>query len=275
MPDIFYIVTSKKTWFTMHRGITAWSSWWIIAPGHYYLINQNNWWYFLQILCYGERHKWQNTVRMLLILNDESDGPNTSVILDGTGLSCVKTAKFLGLSIDENFTWKYHIHNITKTISCNIGVMNKIKQFVPERILCSLFCSSILPYINYGIRVWRSTYKTYIDKILKLQKWALRTISNSHYRAHIDPLFVKYNVLNVYDINLELVYLCISIQKAHFLMVSTTSLLPGLKYMIITLDTKIIIITQEMLEHFHITQSELMGQYFGIHWITSLESQIR
>ena len=78
----------------------------------------------------------------------------------------------------------------------------------------------------------------------------------------------------MYDINLELVYLCISIQKAHFLMVSTTSLLPGLKYMIIT-DTKIIIITQEMLEPFQITQSELMGQYFGIHWITSLESQIR
>ena len=43
------------------------------------------------------------------------------------------------------------------------------------------------------------TYKTYIDEILKLQKWALRTISNSHYRAHTDPFFVKYNVLNVYD----------------------------------------------------------------------------
>ena len=38
-----------------------------------------------------------------------------------------------------------------------------------------------------------------MDKIFKLQKWALRTISNSHYRAHTGPLFVKYNVLNVYD----------------------------------------------------------------------------
>ena len=84
-------------------------------------------------------------------------------------------------------------------ISCNIGVMNKIKQFVPERILYSLYCLLILLYINYGILVWGSTCKTYIDIILKLQKWALRTISNSHYRAHTDPLFVKYNVLNVYD----------------------------------------------------------------------------
>ena len=45
--------------------------------------------------------------------------------------------------------------------------------------------------------------------------------------------------------------------------------------MIITLDKKIIIIKQEMLEPFQITQSELMGKYFGIHWITTLESQIR
>ena len=66
-------------------------------------------------------------------------------------------------------------------------------------------------------------------------------------------------------ISLKLVYLCTSIQKAHFLMVSTTSLLQGLKYMIITLDIKIIIIKQEILEPFQITQSELMGQYFGIH----------
>ena len=45
--------------------------------------------------------------------------------------------------------------------------------------------------------------------------------------------------------------------------------------MIITLDIKIIIIIQEMLEPFQITQSELMDQYFGIHWTTTLESQIR
>ena len=38
---------------------------------------------------------------------------------------------------------------------------------------------------------------------------------------------------------------------------TTTSVVQGLKYMIITLDIKIIIIIQEMLEPFQITQSEL------------------
>ena len=44
-----------------------------------------------------------------------------------------------------------------------------------------------------------STCKTYMDKILKLQKRALRTISNSHYLSHSAPLFKKYKLLNVHD----------------------------------------------------------------------------
>ena len=127
------------------------------------------------------------------------------IVLDGTKLDRVKTTKFLGVIIDENMTWKHHIDGISKTISRNIGVMNKLKHFVPERILYSLYCSLVLPYINYAILVWGNTCKSYLDKLLKLQKWALRTISNSHYRSHSSPLFAKYNIINVFDTyNLEL-----------------------------------------------------------------------
>ena len=46
----------------------------------------------------------------------------------------------------------------------------------------------------YGVTLVRYTYK-----IFKFQKWAIRMISNSHYRIHTGPLFSKYNVLNVHD----------------------------------------------------------------------------
>ena len=71
-------------------------------------------------------------------------------------------------------------------------------------------------------------------------------------------------------VNLKLLYMCIFKWPTEFQMVSTTSLLQGMKYMIITLDIKTIIIELEMLELFQITQSELMDQYFGIHSITTL-----
>ena len=63
----------------------------------------------------------------------------------------------------------------------------------------SLYCTLILPYVNYSIIVWGNTYHSYMDKIFKLQKWAVRTISNNHYRSHSAPLFQSINILNVYD----------------------------------------------------------------------------
>ena len=83
--------------------------------------------------------------------------------------------------------------------------MNKLKHYVPDRILHTLYCTLVLPYLNYGILVWGNTCKTYLNKLVKLQKWAIRTVSNSQYRSHTGPIFSKYKILTVNDMyNLEL-----------------------------------------------------------------------
>ena len=121
-----------------------------------------------------------------------------NVKLDCVSLNRVSSTKFLGVIIDENLTWKNPIDAISKTISRNIGMLTKLKRFVPENILYSLYCTLIFPYINYGVLKWDNTCKIYLDKIFKLQKWAIRTISNSHYRSHTGPLFSKFNILTWY-----------------------------------------------------------------------------
>jgi hypothetical protein len=131
--------------------------------------------------------------------NYHSNQEIINIVLDDRNLQRVRTTKFLGVIVDENLSWKHHIDGIAKTIARNIGMINKLKDFLPERILYSLYCTLILPYINYSIQVWGNTYRSYLDKIFKLQKWALRTISNSHYRSHTGPLFNNFNILNVYD----------------------------------------------------------------------------
>ena len=130
---------------------------------------------------------------------------SVNVMLDNTVLERVKFMKFLGVLIDECLTWKNHIDCISKTISRNIGVMYKLKDFIPICILHTLYCTLILPYLNYCILIWGNSCKTYMDKLVKLQKWAIRTISNTHYRSNTGPLFAKNNLLNIIDMyNLEL-----------------------------------------------------------------------
>ncbi len=129
----------------------------------------------------------------------------TDIVLDNTTLDRVQCTKFLGVLIDESLTWKNHIDCVSKTISRNIGIMNKLKHYVPDHILHTLYCTLVLPYLNYGILVWGNTCKTYLNKLVKLQKWAIRTVSNSHYRSHTGPIFSKYKILKVNDMyNLEL-----------------------------------------------------------------------
>ena len=97
-----------------------------------------------------------------------------NVSLNNTTPERVRFTKFLGVLIDECLTWKQHIDCVSKTISRNIGVMNKLKYSIPGRILHTLYCTLITPYLNYGILIWGSTCKSYLDKLIKLQKWAIR-----------------------------------------------------------------------------------------------------
>ena len=117
---------------------------------------------------------------------------NVDIILDNTKLQRVDNTKFLGVTIDENLSWKNHIDGITKTISRNIGMINKLKF-----LSLNVFCEHCTVHLYY--RIWGKACKTYLEKIHKLQKWAVRIISSCHYRSHSAPLFQKHNILNVYN----------------------------------------------------------------------------
>ena len=52
--------------------------------------------------------------------------------------------------------------------------------------------------MSYCIAVWGCTARVYLDKLLKLQKRALRLVFNVHYREHTSQLFLQAKVLNVY-----------------------------------------------------------------------------
>ena len=74
--------------------------------------------------------------------------------------------------------------------------MNKLKFFVPVVSCIVLWYYHILTMeFSFGVERVILT----LCKIHKLQKWAIRVISNSYYYSHTASIFQKYNILNVYD----------------------------------------------------------------------------
>ena len=125
-----------------------------------------------------------------------------NVIFDTTPLEEVSSIKFLGVCVDNKLSWKCHINNICKVIARNIGIMNRLKYYLPSSALITLYSSLVLPYLNYGILAWGNTYSTLLDKLFLLQKMALRIVFNLHIRAHTDKLFLEHKILKIKELYL-------------------------------------------------------------------------
>ena len=52
---------------------------------------------------------------------------------------------FFGMNFNENLSWKLHIDNICNKISRSIGILNKLKHYIPLDIRINIYNSLILP----------------------------------------------------------------------------------------------------------------------------------
>ena len=70
-------------------------------------------------------------------------------------------------------------------------MINRLKHTLPPRILLTLYNTLILPHLHYGLLLWGH----YSDRILKFQKRAIRTISNSKFNWHTEPICKLLSIL--------------------------------------------------------------------------------
>ena len=111
-----------------------------------------------------------------------------------------KYVKYLGIIMDCNLNWKQHIHELSKKVSRSIGILSKLRHYVPQSILIQIYYSIVFPFLIYGVLIWGNTYKSNIYPLVILQKKAIRIITFSHFQSHTSPLFKKFNLLKLPDI---------------------------------------------------------------------------
>ena len=85
--------------------------------------------------------------------------------IDNLAIKRESVTKFLGVYIDENITWKYHIDTICTKISKSIGILYKARGILPKHSLKQLYFSFIHSYINYANIAWSSTHKSKLERL--------------------------------------------------------------------------------------------------------------
>ena len=91
-------------------------------------------------------------------MNKSSDGLFTELHIDGINIERVTTFNFLGILFNENMLWKTHIDTIGSKLTKLSGVLNKLKHYLPEYVLRTLYCSMVQSRLTYGILAWGFYY---------------------------------------------------------------------------------------------------------------------
>ncbi len=116
--------------------------------------------------------------------------------IDNVVIERVAEFNFLGLILDEHLPSKCHINKIKNKISQCIGILNRLKSFLPIQTKVLKYNSLVLSHLNFGILIWGYN----CEKVSKLQKKVIRILSVSKYNAHTEPLFKNLKLLKISDI---------------------------------------------------------------------------
>ena len=119
------------------------------------------------------------------------------IVIDGNIIEEVDRTKFLGVHIDNALTWKYHIDHICSKVSKNTGIILKARKILQSETLLTLYYSFILPYFNYCIHIWGSTFESHLSKVQIKQKKIVRIICGVPPMTPTLPLFKKMALLNI------------------------------------------------------------------------------
>ena len=77
-----------------------------------------------------------------------------SIEINDTKIDCVDSFNFLELLLDTHINWKVQTCKTANKISRRIGVLTKLKQYLPSRLLLTIYNTIIVPHLNYGIIAW-------------------------------------------------------------------------------------------------------------------------
>ena len=94
-----------------------------------------------------------------------------------------------------------HTEYLSEKYSKSIGILFKLKKMrVPSSVLKQIYYSLIYSLLNYNILAYGGTYNTHLNRLILLQKRAIRLVCGASFLAHTDPLFSQTGILKFQDI---------------------------------------------------------------------------
>ena len=125
------------------------------------------------------------------------NSPTLNLFYNHHRIDVVRTMKYLGIILDNQLLFERHIKMLESKLSGYVGILFKLKSFLPKYILSKIYYAFIHSYLNYGLIIWGATPASNLSILCRIQNKALSVISGTGWRERAPPLYATQNILQL------------------------------------------------------------------------------
>ena len=110
----------------------------------------------------------------------------------GIEIDRVKSFKYLGLKLDEKWSWKLHIKDLLQKLGNRLSLFNRITHMLDYKSRVAYFKGLVLPHLDYADMVWgdQAGVKTEMQQLQAFQnRFAKKTLGSK--QSSSDALIIK------------------------------------------------------------------------------------
>ena len=120
-------------------------------------------------------------------------------------LSRTKTYRYLGLVVDEKFSWSNHIDEICWKLSQVAGVIFKIRPLLSKQALMLVYHALVSSKLRYGLICWATASQSLREKVNVAHNKIITYMTFSKRCSRMWPLYCQLKVLPL-DIMIKIEY---------------------------------------------------------------------
>lgn len=105
--------------------------------------------------------------------------------------------KFLGLYLDKELNWSVHLSKLCSKLSSSLFALRTVKNKLEASSLIQVYYAIFESHIRYGIIFWGNSSKMNVNKILLIQKKAVRVLAGLQYKESCKEHFVSLQIMTV------------------------------------------------------------------------------
>ena len=85
--------------------------------------------------------------------------------MGGFVIERTKSYRYLGLLVNEKFSWENHVSEVCWKLSQMAGVILKVRSLLTREAMMLVYHSLVSSKLRYGLICWATANKTLLDKI--------------------------------------------------------------------------------------------------------------